>query len=82
MLDANELPAEDAATPAPEEAKAEPVVVLPGNCGGELVMLPDVDGTTYHEYACKVCGAVVHVGLEELEVNGLPPQHHKVEEDK
>jgi len=59
---------------------AAPVGV--GNCTGELVQLPDVEGTTYHEYTCKVCGALVHVGLEDLELNGLPPEHHKREEDK
>ncbi len=46
-----------------------------GNCSGELDLLPDVEGTTYHEYRCKVCGALVHVGLEHLEVYGLPPEH-------
>ena len=79
MVDPNELPQGEAATP--EEAPAEPVVVLPGNCDGELEMLPDIEGTTYHEYTCKVCGQVVHVGLEDLEQNGLPPQHHKREEE-
>ncbi len=87
MLDANGLPIEEVA-PVAEEAptrrsrrKAEPVVVLPGNCGGELEMLPDVEGTIYHEYTCKVCGQLVHVGLEDLEANGLPTQHHKREEE-
>jgi hypothetical protein len=64
------------------ETPVEPVVVLPGNCGGDLVLLPDIEGTTYHEYTCKVCGQLVHVGLEDLEANGLPTQHHKREEDK
>ncbi len=91
MLDANGLPIEEVAPEAApaEEAparrtrrKAEPVVVLPGNCDGELELLPDVEGTTYHEYTCKVCGQLVHVGLEDLEQNGLPTQHHKREEDK
>ncbi len=41
-----------------------------------------LEGTTYHEYTCKVCGQLVHVGLEDLELNGLPPEHHKREEDK
>jgi len=86
MLDANGLPIEEAAPV--EEAptrrsrrKAEPVVVLEGNCGGELEMLPDVEGTTYHEYTCKACGQLLHVGLEDLEANGLPTQHHKREEE-
>jgi len=61
-------------------ADAAPVGV--GNCTGELVQLPDIEGTTYHEYTCKVCGQLVHVGLEDLELNGLPPEHHKREEDK
>jgi len=93
VLDANGLPIEEAApeaAPVAEEApttrrgrrKAEPVVVLPGNCDGELEMLPDVLGTTYHEYTCKVCSQLVHVGLEDLEANGLPTQHHKREEEK
>jgi len=85
MLDAYGLPVEEAAVEpeaAPEEeVKVEKVVVLPGNCDGELVMLPDVEGVTYHEYTCKVCGQLVHVGLEDLEQNGLPPQHHKLEEE-
>ncbi len=46
-----------------------------GNCRGELAILPDVEGTTYHEYRCTTCGAIVHVGLEHLEVYGLPPEH-------
>ncbi len=50
-----------------------------GNCTGELVLLPDVEGTTYHEYKCKVCGAIVHVGLEHLELYGLPPEHAQPE---
>ncbi len=94
MLDANGLSVEEAApeaapieeaAPAPSRsrkraAQAQPSVA--GNCTGELEMLPDVEGTTYHEYTCKVCGQVVHVGLEDLEANGLPPEHHKREEDK
>jgi hypothetical protein len=72
---------EFAALEVAPEAPAEPVVVLPGNCDGELVMLPDVEGTTYHMYKCKVCGQLVHVGLEHLELYGLPPQHHKLEEE-
>ncbi len=90
MLDANGLPTGEAAPEAaPVDAevptrrsrrKAEPVVVLEGNCGGELEMLPDIEGVTYHEYTCLVCGQLVHVGLEDLEANGLPTQHHKREE--
>lgn len=53
-----------------------------GNCSGELVQLPDVEGTTYHKYKCAVCGAVVHVGLEDLELYGLPSEHAPLEEDK
>jgi hypothetical protein len=81
MLDANELPAEDAAAPAPEEVKAEPVVVLPGNCDGELEAQPAVEGVTHTQYKCKVCGALVHVGHEEMEANGMPTQHAKPEEE-
>jgi hypothetical protein len=66
---------------AVEEAAPEPVVVLEGNCDGELEMLPDVEGVTYHEYRCKECGQLVHVGLEHLELYGLPTQHHKREEE-
>jgi hypothetical protein len=80
MLDANGLPAEDAAPE--EEAKAEPVDVLAGNCGGELEELPQVEGVTFTQYKCKECGQLVHVGHEEREANGLPTQHHKLEEDK
>ena len=87
MLDANGLPVEEAApveeVAAPEEeVKTEPVVVLPGNCGGELEALPDVEGVTHTAYKCKECGQIVHVGHAELEANGLPTQHHKHEEDK
>ncbi len=67
---------------AKEKAPAsveEAVAVGVGNCSGELELLPDVEGVTYHEYRCKVCDAIVHVGLEELEANGLPPEHAPVE---
>ncbi len=60
----------------------EAVPVGIGNCTGELELLPDVEGVTYHEYRCKVCGALVHVGLEHLEVYGLPPEHALPEEGK
>ena len=68
--------------PALEVGVPDAAPVGVGNCNGELELLPDVEGTTYHEYTCKVCGQVVHVGLEDLEQNGLPTQHHKREEDK
>jgi len=58
------------------------VVVLPGNCAGELEALPAVEGVTYTAYKCTVCGQVVYVGHEDFETNGLPPQHAKLEEDK
>ena len=92
MLDANGFPVEEApaevaaltteGAPVPEEAPAEKVVVLPGNCAGELEALPAVEGVTHTQYKCKECGQLVHVGHEELELFGLPPQHHKLEEDK
>jgi hypothetical protein len=97
MLDANGFPVEEApaeatpevaplatdGTPAPEEeVPAEPVVVLPGNCDGELEAQPQVEGVTHTQYKCKECGQLVHVGHEEFEANGLPPQHHKLEEEE
>ncbi len=69
---------------AKEKASApveEVVAVGVGNCSGELVQLPDVEGTTYHEYKCQVCGQIVHVGHEDLEANGLPPEHARLETD-
>jgi hypothetical protein len=78
-----EAPVEEA--PAPSRSSRKKAQIQPsvaGNCVGELVQLPDVEGTTYHEYTCKVCDQIVHVGLEDLEQNGLPPEHHKREEDK
>jgi hypothetical protein len=64
---------------ADEEATA--VEVLPGNCAGELVELPAIEGVTYTAYSCKVCGQVVYVGHEDREANGLPTQHAKLVED-
>jgi len=64
-------------------AEEEVVVVepLPGNCAGELVLLPtEAEGLTFHMYQCKVCGQLVHVGLEHVELYGLPPEHAKLEE--
>jgi hypothetical protein len=65
-------------------AEEEVALVVAGvdNCTGDLVQLPDVEGTTYHLYKCKVCGQLVHVGLEHLELYGLPPEHARLEEDK
>jgi len=68
-----------AEAPAP---KAEKVVVLPGNCAGELEALPGVEGVTHTQYKCKVCGQIVYVGHEHLAEYGLPTQHAKPEEDK
>ena len=64
-----------------EQAVAEPYVALPGNCAGELVLLPaEAEGLTFNMYKCKVCGQLVHVGHEHLEVYGLPPEHARLEE--
>ena len=49
--------------------------VTSSNCSGELVELPDEPGTTYHSYECQVCHQVLHVGLEDLDENGLPGEH-------
>jgi hypothetical protein len=65
-----------------KEEQAPEVVVLPGNCAGELEALPAVEGVTHTAYKCKVCGQVVYVGHEDLEANGLPTQHARLEEDK
>ena len=65
-----------------EEAHVEPYVALPGNCAGELALLPaEAEGLTFNMYKCKVCGQLVHVGHEHLEVYGLPPEHAKLEEE-
>ncbi len=50
----------------------------PANCTGELVQLPGVEGVTYNSYQCQVCGQIVNVGHEDLEANGLPPEHSPV----
>ncbi len=62
--------------------QAPEVVVLPGNCAGELEALPAVEGVTHTAYRCLVCGQIVHVGHEEMEANGLPTQHARSEEGK
>ena len=50
----------------------------PSNCVGELVQLPDTEGVTHSRYQCQVCDQIVHVGHEEREANGLPPEHHRL----
>ncbi len=72
--------AEEEVVAAEEEAPVEPHVALPGNCAGELELLPaEAEGLTFDMYKCKVCGQLVHVGHEHLEVYGLPPEHAKLE---
>ena len=68
--------------PVVEEEKApEPYVALPGNCAGELELLPaEAEGLTFNMYRCRECGQLVHVGHEHLELYGLPPEHAKLEE--
>jgi hypothetical protein len=63
------------------EEAAKPVEPLPGNCAGELVLLPaEAEGLTFNMYKCAVCGQLVHVGHEHLALYGLPPEHAKLEE--
>ncbi len=45
------------------------------NCSGGLVELPSPEGVTYKTYGCVLCHQVLHVGLEDLEENGLPGEH-------
>jgi hypothetical protein len=82
MADEEVVAAEEvAAVDAP--LGVEPYVALPGNCAGELELLPaEAEGLTFNMYKCKECGQIVHVGHEERDVYGLPPQHHKLEEEK
>ena len=62
-----------------EAAPVEPFVPGPGNCAGELELLPaEAEGLTFNMYKCKVCDQLVHVGHEQLEVDGLPPEHAKL----
>jgi hypothetical protein len=49
--------------------------VASANCTGELVQLPALPGDTCTRYRCQVCGQSVMVGREDLEANGLPPEH-------
>ncbi len=59
-------------------APAGVALVTTSNCKGKLVRLADPgEGVTHNNYRCTVCGQVVHVGHEELEANGLPPEHAK-----
>lgn len=63
-----------------QKAPVEEAVVeaAPGNCTGELVQLPTVEGVTYNSYKCQVCGQIVNVGHEDLALNGMPPEHSPV----
>ncbi len=49
--------------------------VSSGNCAGELVEVGSPEGVTYNTYECQVCHQVLHVGLEDLDENGLPGEH-------
>ncbi len=57
------------------ESPAVAVEAAPGNCSGELVQVPSPEGVTFNMYECQVCHQVLHVGLEDLEENGLPVEH-------
>ena len=71
---------EDVPTVSKKKGKAAVYVALPGNCAGELELLPaEAEGLAFNMYKCKVCGQLVHVGHEHLEVYGLPPEHAKLE---
>ncbi len=67
---------------AVEEVPAEPeapYVAAPGNCAGELVLLPaQAEGLTFNLYECQECHQIVHMGHEDLANNGLPPEHAKL----
>ena len=70
------VPSEEVATSLSGKfVSAADTPVTSSNCSGELVELPDEPGTTYHSYECQVCHQVLHVGLEDLAENGLPPEH-------
>ena len=96
MADEEVVAAEAVEPVAPEEAPAVPeeeapvkpkkkakYVALPGNCAGELELLPaEAEGLTFNLYKCKVCGQLVHVGHEHLEVYGLPLEHAQLEKEE
>lgn len=56
----------------------EVVEQAPANCTGELIELPSPEGVTFKTYGCPLCHQIVHVGLEDLANNGLPPEHSPV----
>lgn len=60
-------------TTTPDEAYVD--VASTGNCKGELKQLPSRPGSTVSVYECEACHQLVHVGQEDLEANGLPPEH-------
>lgn len=67
-----------AETPVVVKAPALPEELLlaaPANCTGELVQDDIVAGVTYKSYTCQTCGQSVHVGMEDLDENGLPAEH-------
>ena len=71
---------EDVPTVSKKKGKAAVYVALPGNCAGELELVPaEAEGLTFNMYKCKVCGQLVHVGHEHLAEYGLPPEHAKLE---
>ena len=59
------------------EATVDAVAVeaAPGNCSGELVEVGSPEGVSYNTYECQVGHQGLHVGLEDLAENGLPPEH-------
>jgi len=68
------------ATEKDAQKAPEPVgLTSTSNCRGKLVRLPDPgEGVTHNAYECERCHQVVHVGHEELEVYGLPPEHDRL----
>jgi hypothetical protein len=79
---APDVPEEEAPVKPEKKAKAKKYVALPGNCAGELELLPaEAEGLTFNMYKCKECGQRVHVGHEHLDLYGLPPEHAKLEEE-
>ncbi len=65
--------------PASIEEESVDSPSAPANCTGELVQLqPEAEGLTFNRYECQVCHQIVNVGHEDLELNGLPPEHSPV----
>ena len=56
-----------------------PAPVGEGNCTGDLVELPAVEGATSNRYQCALCHQIVVVGWEQLAESGVPTEHAPLE---